>query len=162
VKTEEKAGNPFGGPLLWERVEVACGEVLCRPGEPADALYLVRSGRVELWHGDGRDRGNGNGNGNGDGNGDGNGSGGAPGAGPFPGRGRRRVVGPGEFFGEVDLGHTSRAGLTYTARALEDSTLLRIDGRGLLQRLRQRRGREGEPLRLKRLLGCGDRLLFLC
>lgn len=130
MKIEEKAGELS----LWERVDVAGGEVLCRPGQPADALYLVRSGRVELHHGEGVE------------------------AGPFA----RRVVGPGEFFGEVDLVSASTAAsrLTYTARALEDSTLLRIDGRGLMQRLRHRRG--GGPLRLKRLLGCGDQLVFLC
>ena len=132
MKIEEKAGDL----LLWERVDVAGGEVLCRPGEPADALYLVRSGRVELHHGEGGDS-----------------TGEAP---------ARRVVGPGEFFGEVDLvsAPTAASRLTYTARALEDSTLLRIDGRGLMQRLRRRRG--GSPLRLKRLLGCGDQLVFLC
>lgn len=130
MKIEEKVGDLS----LWERVDVAGGEVLCRPGEPADALYLVRSGRVELHHGE------------------------SVGVGPFA----RRVVGPGEFFGEVDLvsAPTAASRLTYTARALEDSTLLRIDGRGLMQRLRRRRG--GSPLRLKRLLGCGDQLVFLC
>jgi len=140
VKTEEKARDRSGESPLWERVDVACGEVLCRPGEPANALYLVRSGRVELHHGSEE-----------------NGSGvNVP---------RRRVVGPGEFFGEVDLAPApasapaAASGLTFTARALEDSTLLRIDGRGLTRQLQRRRGGN---LRLKRLLGCGDRLVFLC
>lgn len=124
MRTEEKE------ELLWERVEVACGEVLCRPGEPANALYLVRSGRVELR------------------------------SGSIP---RRRVVGPGEFFGEVDLAPAPGAApltpLTFTARALEDSTLLRLDGEGLSRQLQRRRG--SPPLRLQRVLGWGDRLVFL-
>ena len=136
MKTEEKTKDLSEELPLWERVDVACGEVLCRPGEPANALYLVRSGRVELHHGSENDRVN------------------PP---------QRRVVGPGEFFGEVDLAPATSAAssrLTFTARALEDSTLLRIDGRGLTRQLRRRRG--DSLLRLKRLLGCGDRLVFLC
>ncbi len=68
-----------------------------------------------------------------------------------------RVVGPGQFFGELDFYRPIRSPVT--VQALEDAALLRIDGRGLTRQLAQRRG--GEPLRVKRLLGCGDRLVFL-
>lgn len=70
----------------------------------------------------------------------------------------RRVLGPGEFFGELDFSQGSE--LQLTVRALEDSLLLRIDRKGLENELRERRG--GERLQLKKLLGCGDRLIFLC
>lgn len=133
MKTEEQPGNLLEELPLWEQVELVRGEVLCQPGEPANALYFVRSGRVEL-HPEG-DRTTGD---------------------PLS----RRVVGPGEFFGEVDLARTVPSPLTYTARALEDATLLRIDGQGLAHQVKRRRGRGS--LRLKRLLGCGDQLVFLC
>jgi hypothetical protein len=68
-----------------------------------------------------------------------------------------RVVRPGEFFGELDFSERLRSPVT--VRALEDTALLRIDGRVLARQLAQRRG--GEPLRVRRLLGCGDRLVFL-
>lgn len=67
-----------------------------------------------------------------------------------------RVVRPGEFFGELDFFRPLRSPVT--VRALEDAALLRIDGRGLARQLAQRRG--GGPLRVRRLLGCGDRLVF--
>jgi len=69
-----------------------------------------------------------------------------------------RVVGPGQFFGELDF--TKPCTFRLSVRALQDSSLLRIDGEALIERLRSRRG--GRRLKLKRLLGCGDRLIFLC
>jgi CRP-like cAMP-binding protein len=69
-----------------------------------------------------------------------------------------RVLGPGEFFGELDF--ASESTLPLTVRALETSSLLRIDGQGLKQQLRRRCG--GKALHLKKLLGCGDQLIFLC
>jgi len=114
---------------LCKEVELAGGEVLCRPGDQADALYLVRSGKVEvseLLEGNGL-------------------------------RGRR-VLGPGQFFGELDFVRPRPSPLM--VRALERTSLLRIDGEGLQRVLAERRG--GRKLRLKGLLGCGDRLVFLC
>lgn len=110
-------------PQLWERVEACQGQVLCRPGDRTDSLYLIRSGRVEITETQGS-----------------------------------RVLGPGEFFGELDF--TQSSSLQLTVCAIEDTSLLRIDGKGLEKQLRERRG--GERLRLRRLLGCGDHLIFLC
>ncbi|OGF57355.1 MAG: hypothetical protein A2Z21_02425 [Candidatus Fraserbacteria bacterium RBG_16_55_9] len=110
-------------PQLWERVEACPGQVLCRPGDRTDSLYLIRSGRVELTE-----------------------------------SGNTRIVGPGEFFGELDFAQPGSSQLMVCA--LEDTSLLRIDGKGLENQLRERRG--GEKLRLRKLLGRGDRLIFLC
>ena len=41
-------GNPRGPERDYDRVDVAEGEVLCASGEPLNALYLIRSGEVEL------------------------------------------------------------------------------------------------------------------
>ncbi len=68
------------------------------------------------------------------------------------------MMGPGEFFGELDF--TQSGALALTVRALEDTSLLRIDGQCLTRQLRKRRS--AGKLRLKKLLGCGDRLIFLC
>ncbi len=43
-------------------------------------------------------------------------------------------------------------------RALEQTSLLRIDGRPLAHKLKER---QGGSLRWKRLLGCGDQLILL-
>lgn len=111
--------------LRCERVQARRGEVLCAPGERLNALYLIRSGEVELVEG---------------------------------ARPHRRVLGPGQFFGELGFGRTRRVKPRWTARALGDASLLRIDGRGLERELQARRGYDG--LRLKGLMGCGDRLIF--
>ena len=110
-------------PQLWERVEAGQGQVLCRPGDRTDSLYLIRSGRVELTE-----------------------------------SGSTRVLGPGEFFGELDFTQPGSSQLTVCA--IEDTALLRIDGKGLEKQLRE--GRGGAELRLRKLLGCGDQLIFLC
>jgi len=117
------------GAQLCKEVELAGGEILRRPGDQADALYLVRSGKVELGE-------------------------------LFDGNGLkgRRVLGPGQFFGELDFVRPRPSPLM--VRALERTSLLRIDGEGLQRVLTERRG--GRKLRLKKLLGCGDRLVFLC
>ena len=108
---------------LWERVDAGTGQILCRPGDRTDSLYLIRSGRVEVTDPKGQ-----------------------------------RVLGPGEFFGELDFSEGSA--LQLLVRALEETSLLRIDRKGLEKELRERRG--GERLQLKKLLGCGDQLIFLC
>jgi CRP/FNR family transcriptional regulator len=115
--------------VIWERVDADRGEVLCRPGDPFDALYLVRSGKVEIVS-----------------------------SGGSRGRRKSRVLGPGEFFGELDFSHPIASRVT--VRALEDTALLRIDGRGLVHKLKQQRG--GKTLHIKQILGCGDRLVFVC
>lgn len=114
---------------LCKEVELVGGQILRRPGDQADALYLVRSGRVEVGELFGRD-----------------------------GLKGRRVLGPGQFFGELDFVRPQPSPLM--VRALERTSLLRIDGESLQQVLTERRG--GRKLHLKKLLGCGDRLVFLC
>ena len=113
---------------IWERVDARKGDVLCRPGDPLDALYLVRSGKVEIITPKGH-----------------------------RGRQKTRVLGPGEFFGELDFSHPIPSRVI--VRALEDTALLRIDGRGLVHKLKRQRG---EALQVKQILGCGDRLVFVC
>jgi CRP-like cAMP-binding protein len=120
---EEDCGVKIGDAQLWERVDASPGQILCRPGDRTDSLYLIRSGRIEITEPQGR-----------------------------------RILGSGEFFGELDFSEPESSQLL--ARALEVTSLLRIDGKCLELQLRQRCG--GGPLRLKRLLGWGDQLIFLC
>lgn len=112
-----------GPDPYYDRVNAAAGDVLCTSGEPLNALYLIRSGEVELL-----------------------------------GQRRRHVLGPGQIFGELGFRRSSES--AWTARALSEATLLRIDGGGLQQRLEHRRGHE--PLRLQGLTGWDDRLIFEC
>lgn len=107
----------------YDRVDAAEGEVLCHAGEPLNALFLIRSGEVELH-----------------------------------GHQRRHVLGPGQLFGELGFSRSSAS--AWTARALSEATLLRIDGAGLQRRLERRRG--PEPLQLQGLTGWDDRLVFEC
>lgn len=72
------------------------------------------------------------------------------------GRERREVLGPGQIFGE--LGFDRSAASSWTARALSEASLLRIDGAGLQRRLEDRSG--GTPLALQGQTGRDDRLIF--
>lgn len=110
-----------GAEPYYDRVDAAAGDVLCASGQPLNALYLIRSGEVELV-----------------------------------GRRRRQVLGPGQVFGELGFARPSES--PWTARVLSATTLLRIDGAGLQQRLEQRRGYA--PLQLQGITGWDDRLTF--
>lgn len=70
---------------------------------------------------------------------------------------KRRVLGPGHFVGE--MGFEKNIVTQLTIRALETTNLLRIDGEGLGKRLRESCG---EAFQLKKLMGMGERLMFVC
>lgn len=120
---------------LCQPVEAREGEAVCAPGE---ALYFVRSGRVEVEIEEDREpvaR--------------------APEA-------RRRRVGPGEFFGAVGFAWGQQVSASpvrcWSARALEDARLWRIDQDDLETLLKARCG--ASAFRLKGLVGYGDQLIF--
>jgi CRP-like cAMP-binding protein len=69
----------------------------------------------------------------------------------------RKVLGPGHFVGE--MGFERNAITQLTIRALEKTHLLRIDASGLARRLEERCG--GRGLQLKKLMGLGERLIFV-
>ncbi len=105
------------------RIDAAEGEVLCARGEPLNALFLIRSGEVELV-----------------------------------GQRRRQVLGPGQIFGELNFRRPTAS--SWTARALSEASLLRIDGAGLQTRLADRRDDAPLPLQVQGLVGWDDRLIF--
>lgn len=71
--------------------------------------------------------------------------------------GERKVLGPGHFVGE--MGFEKNIVTQLTIRTLEKTKLLRIDGEGLGKRLRESCG---EAFQLKKLMGMGERLMFVC
>jgi CRP-like cAMP-binding protein len=106
------------------------GEFICLPGDPCDALYFVRQGSIEVRQVSADET--------------------QPGVG--------EICSAGQFFGELVLAGERHS--RWLARALEDTSLLRIERTPLQRLLRERCGRAG--LRIQTLLGHQDQLIFLC
>jgi len=125
----EAIGGSSIDSAICEHLIAQEGQTLSCPGSKADAIYLIKSGRVEVFEGVDSDE--------------------QP--------SERKIMGPGDFVGEMGFELNTVARMTI--RALERTHLLRIDGRSL--ELRLRRNCEGRPFQLKRLLGLGERLIFV-
>ena len=118
-----------GGESACETIFAQQGQTLSYRGGKADSLFLIQSGSVEVFQGSETEE----------------------------DVAERRVLGPGNFVGEMGFSADIVANLTI--RTLEKTELLRFDGEGVGSRLRESLGENAHQL--KKLLGLGEELVFL-
>ena len=117
------------GGSTCETIHAQQGQTLAYRGGKADSLFLIQSGSVEVFQGSEMDA----------------------------DVEERRVLGPGNFVGE--MGFSAEIVANLTIRTLEKTQLLRFDGEGVGSRLRESLGENADQL--KKLLGLGEELIFL-